>query len=59
MRTRPTLSSRWASLSESGLRAEAPFVRNDEVYSNDMEMVYGSPCGQWAFLEVAEQALLD
>jgi len=48
-----------ATLSENDLWAEAAFIENDELHNYDMEMVYGSPSGQWAFLEVVEQALLD
>ncbi len=34
-----------------------PFVRNDRIHTYDMEMVYGSPSGQTAFLEVVRKAL--
>lgn len=48
-----------ATLSENDLWAEAPFIENDELYTYDMEMIYGSPSGHWALLEVVEQALLN
>ena len=61
MRTRATPPNRWASatLSENDPWAEAPFIKSHELYNYDMETVYGSPSGQWAFLEVVEQAPLD
>ena len=34
-----------------------PFVENNRIHTYDMEMVYGSPSGQTAFLEVVRAAL--
>ena len=34
-----------------------PFVKNNRIYTYDMEMVYGSPSGHTAFLEVVRKAL--
>ncbi|MCU1518733.1 MAG: ABC-type Fe3+-hydroxamate transporter, extracellular iron-siderophore binding protein [Pseudarthrobacter sp.] len=35
-----------------------PFVANQEIHTYDLEMLYGSPSGQYAFLETVEKALL-
>lgn len=47
-----------AELAQNPLWNELPFVANDQYFPYDMEMVYGSPSGQTAFLEVVEKALL-
>ncbi|KAA1424923.1 ABC transporter substrate-binding protein [Mumia zhuanghuii] len=39
------------------LWAGLPFVENDQIFTYDMEMTYGSPSGQMAFLDVVEEAL--
>lgn len=36
-----------------------PFIAQDDYHPFDQEMLFGSPSGQLAFLEVVEQALLD
>lgn len=35
-----------------------PFVANKQIHTFDLEMIYGSPSGQYAFLETVEKALL-
>ncbi|MFC9560675.1 ABC transporter substrate-binding protein [Agromyces sp. NPDC056965] len=42
-------NSAWAAL---------PFIANDQYFGYDLEMIYGSPSGQYALLETIEQALL-
>lgn len=37
---------------------QLPFAAADAVHTFDLEMIYGSPSGQYAFLEVVEKALL-
>ena len=44
-------------LAKNRLWARLAFVKNDQVIPYDMEMTYGSPSGQMAFLDVVEQAL--
>ena len=39
--------------------ASSTFVKNEQIYPYDMEMTYGSPSGQMAFLDVVEKALTD
>lgn len=41
------------------LWADLEFVQNDQLIPYDMEMTYGSPSGQMAFLGVVEDALTD
>ena len=36
---------------------ELDFVANDHIVTYEMEMTYGSPSGQLAFLDVVEKAL--
>lgn len=36
---------------------DLPFVKNDTIVTYEMEMTYGSPSGQLAFLEVVAGAL--
>lgn len=36
-----------------------PFVRNDRIFTYEMEMQYGSPSGQAAFLEAVRTALVE
>ena len=52
------LDDPFAELAGNGLWAALPFVTNQHVAVHDLEMVYGSPSGQYAFLEVVEKALL-
>jgi iron complex transport system substrate-binding protein len=44
-------------LMKNPLWAALPFVEQDQVVTYDMEMTYGSPSGQMAFLDVVEEAL--
>lgn len=41
----------------NALFAELPFVTDDRISTYEMEMTYGSPSGQLAFLDVVEQTL--
>ena len=43
-------------LSKNKLFADLPFMVNDKLVTYDMEMTYGSPSGQMAFLDVVEEA---
>ncbi|MEV7962458.1 ABC transporter substrate-binding protein [Oerskovia paurometabola] len=52
------LTDPFAELAGNGLWTSLPFVANQNVAVHDLEMVYGSPSGQYAFLEVVEKALL-
>ncbi|MFF3065356.1 ABC transporter substrate-binding protein [Oerskovia sp. NPDC057915] len=52
------LTDPFAELAGNGLWTSLPFVANGNVAVHDMEMIYGSPSGQYAFLEVVEKALL-
>lgn len=45
-------------LTRNPLWQNLPFVKDDQIYAYNMEMQYGSPSGQMAFLEVVEKALL-
>jgi len=47
-----------AELGKNALWASLPFVTANAIHRYDMEMVYGSPSGQMAFLDEVEQALL-
>jgi len=47
-----------AELGKNALWASLPFVTDNAIHRYDMEMVYGSPSGQMAFLDEVEQALL-
>jgi len=46
-------------LAKNPLWAGLAFVENDRFVPYDMEMTYGSPSGQMAFLDVVERALTD
>jgi iron complex transport system substrate-binding protein len=52
------LADPFAELVGNGLWTSLPFVANGRVAVHDLEMVYGSPSGQYAFLEAVEKALL-
>jgi iron complex transport system substrate-binding protein len=47
-----------AELGKNELWAGLPFVAENAIHRYDMEMVYGSPSGQLAFLDEVERALL-
>jgi iron complex transport system substrate-binding protein len=46
-----------ADLGKNPLWADLGFVQADHIVSYDMEMTYGSPSGQMAFLDVVAEAL--
>ena len=46
-----------AEASKNALWNDLPFVKNDTIVTYEMEMTYGSPSGQLAFLEVVAGAL--
>lgn len=48
----------FAAFADNALWQQLPFVVDNQIYTHDIEMVYGSPSGQYALLEVIEQALL-
>jgi iron complex transport system substrate-binding protein len=52
------LTDPFAELAGNGLWTSLPFVTNGNIAVHDLEMIYGSPSGQYAFLEVVEKALL-
>lgn len=45
-------------LKKNKLWNELPFVKDKKIYAYDLEMIYGSPSGQYAFLETVEKALV-
>src|SRR4029453_5466874 len=47
-----------APLPGNKLWTSLPFVANKEIHTYDLEMIYGSPSGQYALLEKIEKALL-
>jgi iron complex transport system substrate-binding protein len=47
-----------AVIGQNALWASLPFVTQNAIHRYDMEMVYGSPSGQMAFLDEVEKALL-
>lgn len=47
-----------ATLEQHQAWRNLPFVVNDQYFTFDMEMFYGSPSGHWAFLERVEEVLL-
>lgn len=51
-------TSEFAELDGNKLWAALPFVSNKEIHTFDLEMLYGSPSGQYAFLETVEKALV-
>jgi len=48
----------FAPLAGNKLWTSLPFVANKEIHTYDLEMIYGSPSGQYALLEKIEKALL-
>ena len=46
-----------AEIGKNALWRELPFVKNKHIVTYEMEMTYGSPSGQLAFLDVVEKAL--
>ncbi|MGK9146804.1 ABC transporter substrate-binding protein [Plantibacter flavus] len=48
----------FAELAGNTVWKQLPFVANDQIHLHDLEMIYGSPSGQMAFLDVVEQALV-
>lgn len=46
-----------AEANKNALWAQLGFVKNDNIVTYEMEMTYGSPSGQLAFLDVVEKAL--
>jgi len=48
----------FAELAGNSVWNQLPFVANDQIHLHDLEMIYGSPSGQMAFLDVVEQALV-
>ncbi len=49
----------FAPLANNKLWTSLPFVANKQIHSYDLEMIYGSPSGQYALLEKFEKALLS
>lgn len=49
----------FAPLADNKLWTSLPFVANKEIHTYDLEMIYGSPSGQYALLEKIEKALLS
>jgi hypothetical protein len=45
-------------LEQSSMRPGLDFLAEDRLVTYDMEMTYGPPSGQMAFLDVVEEALL-
>ncbi|MFI2565199.1 ABC transporter substrate-binding protein [Paenarthrobacter sp. NPDC018779] len=48
----------FAPLANNKLWTSLPFVANKQIFTYDLEMIYGSPSGQFALLEKIEKALL-
>ncbi|MFJ4170998.1 ABC transporter substrate-binding protein [Paenarthrobacter sp. NPDC089714] len=48
----------FAPLANNKLWTSLPFVANKQIFTYDLEMIYGSPSGQYALLEKIEKALL-
>lgn len=48
----------FAALADNTLWNNLPFVENDAIHPFDMEMQFGSPSGQMAFLDIVEKELL-
>lgn len=46
------------ALAGNAVWQQLPFVTEDRIFTSDLEMIYGSPSGQYAFLEEVEKALL-
>ncbi|HXH32949.1 MAG TPA: ABC transporter substrate-binding protein [Plantibacter sp.] len=51
-------SDPFAALAANTVWNQLPFIQNEQVFTHDLEMIYGSPSGQMAFLDVVEQALV-
>jgi iron complex transport system substrate-binding protein len=49
----------FAPLANNKLWTSLPFVAYKQIYTYDLEMIYGSPSGQYALLEKFEKALLS
>jgi iron complex transport system substrate-binding protein len=49
----------FAPLANNKLWTSLPFVANKQIHTYDLEMIYGSPSGQYALLEKFEKALLS
>ncbi|WP_159498402.1 ABC transporter substrate-binding protein [Microbacterium sp. 18062] len=47
-----------AALQQNALWTSLPFVQEDRIHGYDIEMTFGSPSGQDAFLTLVEQTLL-
>lgn len=46
------------ALAANAVWQQLPFVTEGQIFTSDLEMIYGSPSGQYAFLEEVEKALL-
>lgn len=46
------------ALADNTVWQQLPFVTEGQIFTSDLEMIYGSPSGQYAFLEEVEKALL-
>lgn len=46
------------ALAGNAVWQQLPFVTEGQIFTSDLEMIYGSPSGQYAFLEEVEKALL-
>ncbi|MEP7764279.1 ABC transporter substrate-binding protein [Sanguibacter sp. 25GB23B1] len=53
-----TLGDAFADLAGNALWEQLPVVVEGQIFTSDLEMIYGSPSGQYAFLEEVEKALL-
>lgn len=54
-----TFGDAFEALAGNVVWQQLPFVAGRQVFTSDLEMVYGSPSGQYAFLEEVEKALLS
>lgn len=52
------LVDEFAPFADNALWQQLPVVTDEQIFAFDMEMTYGSPSGQFALLEVIEEALL-
>jgi len=48
----------FSALAGNKLWTALPFVKNKQIFTYDLEMIYGSPSGQYALLETLEKALV-
>lgn len=53
-----TYGDAFEALAGNAVWQQLPFVTEGQIFTSDLEMVYGSPSGQYAFLEEVEKALL-